>query len=334
MNLSLLPDLRGVIGGPATFQALLAGSLEKQGIAIQYDLDRSLVDTLLLINASRHIGHLLRLKKQGVRIVQRLGTPTDYMKSLSLPLMLRIKNSITISYMAWIRRHLANVIVYQSHFVCEEWNNVHGFIPNKQEVVIHNGVDTLKFTPIDDRYISPCSVCIISVEGNQGTDPYNIALNLTSNLISQGFDAELLMLGNPWRGVDERMKSYPFVHFVGYVDRPKIPFYLRGADAFISTDIIAGCPNSVLESLSCGTPVVGYNCGVLKELVEGHAGVRVDPEGDPWKGQNPGNINALSKAIQDIVSNRDVYRSAARQLALRKYSADCMARKYKEILFS
>jgi glycosyltransferase involved in cell wall biosynthesis len=333
MKILLLPDLRGTIGGPGTFQYLLATSLKKKGINIHYDLNCSYIDTLLLISATKHINLLLKLKKRGVKIVQRLGTPVDYLRLFPIPFIKRLKNFITISYIVWIRRYFADVVVYQSSFVSQEWSRLYGAVPNKKEYVIHNGVNTAEFKSDGDKYVSPSPVCIISVEGYQGVDPFNIALNLTSMLVSQGIDAELLMLGKPWGGVQERMVAYPFVRFIGHIERSKLPFYLRGADVFLFTDILsAGCPNSVLEALACGIPVIGHNCGVLKELIEGKAGICVDQDGDPWKGQNPGNIAGLSKAVQDIISNRDVYRSAARRLAVEKYSAELMVEKYCEIL--
>lgn len=334
MKLLLLPDLRGKVGGPGTFQGLLSRLLERRGVTIQYDLDRSQTDALLLINASRYLGSLLKLKRQGVRIVQRLGTPTNYTRFLSVPLKQRVKTFMTLSYMAWLRRYFADVIVYQSHFVFDEWKKIHGNISHKPEFVIHNGVDTEWFNPAGDKYRSSCDICIISVEGHQGLDSHDIALNLTRALISQGVNAELLMIGKPWGDVQERLKSYSFVRFIGPVDRQNIPFYLRGADVFVFTDILsAGCPNSVLESLGCGTPVLGYSCGVLGELIEGSAGICIEAEGNPWKGQNPGNMKALSNAVLDIVSHQNEYRTAARDLAEKKFSISTIADQYYQILF-
>lgn len=321
-----------MFGGPATFQELLANALEKRSVSIEYDEAHFQTGTMLLINASRHLGSILKLKRQGVRIVQRLGSPTNYTRHLALPFTRHLKIRLAQAYTAWLRRHVADAIVYQSQFVLGEWHAAHGKA-TKPEFVIHNGVDTTYFSHQGEKYKSPCDICIISVEGHQGIDPDDIALNLIKELVDGGVNAELLMLGSPWHDVQERMARYPFVRFLGHVDRRTIPYYLRGADVFISTDVIAGCPNSVLESLACGTPVIGYNVGVLRELIEGAAGACVDAEGDRWKGQAPGNIAALSKAALGVASHREKHRSAARDLAVRRYSIDSTADRYYQTLF-
>ena len=47
------------------------------------------------------------------------------------------------------------------------------------------------------------------------------------------------------------------------------------------------CPNSVIEALASGVPVVGYNSGSLKELV-GNAGIILPyTGGDPNKMEGP-----------------------------------------------
>jgi glycosyltransferase involved in cell wall biosynthesis len=334
MKILFLPDLRDTIGGPGTFQSLLANFFRRQGCTIHYEPGQSQVDALLLVNASRHILSLLKLKIKGVKIVQRLGTPTDYMRFQSLPLRVRLKNAASRSYVAWIRSYLADTVVYQSRFVQEEWDNEHGAVSHKPQYVIHNGVDTEQFTPSGERYTSSHGLCIVSLEGHQGADQHDLALRMTQELVSRGVDVELIMVGKPWGNVQSRMKPYPFVRWIGHVERAHIPYYLRGADVFISTDIITGCPNSVIESLACGTPVVGYRCGVLKELIEDSAGILVDPEGNPWEGKMPGNIPALGDAVLTVTSHRDMYRQAARSLAERRYAVEYMVEKYKEVLYN
>jgi glycosyltransferase involved in cell wall biosynthesis len=39
-----------------------------------------------------------------------------------------------------------------------------------------------------------------------------------------------------------------------------------------SADLNAACPNSVIEALACGTPVLGYDTGALPEMVPPKSG--------------------------------------------------------------
>ena len=72
----------------------------------------------------------------------------------------------------------------------------------------------------------------------------------------------------------------------------EIPEYLSAADLSILASYREGCPNAVLESLACGTPVVATDVGAVKDILP-------DPEcGEivPLKNQE-----ALEKGIRNIL---------------------------------
>jgi glycosyltransferase involved in cell wall biosynthesis len=61
----------------------------------------------------------------------------------------------------------------------------------------------------------------------------------------------------------------PFQHIAtGYVAKPEIvSLYYSAADLFLAPFLEDNFPNTVLESLSCGTPVVGFAAGGIPEMV-------------------------------------------------------------------
>ncbi|MEW6990606.1 glycosyltransferase family 4 protein [Colwelliaceae bacterium 6441] len=57
------------------------------------------------------------------------------------------------------------------------------------------------------------------------------------------------------------------VTFVGRLSPEEIANLYRNADVMINTSIVDNSPNSIIESLACGTPVVSTNVGGIPKLV-------------------------------------------------------------------
>ena len=69
------------------------------------------------------------------------------------------------------------------------------------------------------------------------------------------------------------------INFIGRVDHSVVPDYLAAADLLCLPSLREGCPNVVLESLSCGTPVVASNVGAVSDIItKPEFGVVVSPE--------------------------------------------------------
>lgn len=99
--------------------------------------------------------------------------------------------------------------------------------------------------------------------------------------------------------------------------------YLRHADAFLLTSESESFGVAALEALSCGVPVVAYRVGGLPEVVTQDAGRLV----------TPGDVDALSAAALEIVSNdelRDSLGRAARARATTRFQRDAAIARYED----
>jgi glycosyltransferase involved in cell wall biosynthesis len=73
----------------------------------------------------------------------------------------------------------------------------------------------------------------------------------------------------------------------------KIPLYFSAADASVLASYREGCPNAVLESLACGTPVVASDVGAVPDILPTpHVGRMVPAE----------QIDPLREALKDVLS--------------------------------
>jgi glycosyltransferase involved in cell wall biosynthesis len=323
------------VGGPASFQRKLLSGFRARGISVGFGPNgySSECRAALVINGTRHLGTLLEAKRRGARILQRLGSPFSSSKHQAVPAIRRVRTWIGDQLMISTRRYIADRIVYQSCFVRESWEREYGLV-KRPSAVIYNGVDLSMFSPDGSKYEPSADICMISVEGTQLSPHQSPAFLAAKEIRSRGKDLELLVFGNPWADAGTAYAQYPFVKFMGLVANEQLPFYYRGASAYVLNDIVnAGCPNSVIEALACGCAVVGYSPGVLPEILSKDAGICVHAQGDPWKGEPPGNVNGLVDAAIEVVENNSEFRQGARRLAEERYDLDHMVDQYMDVLF-
>jgi glycosyltransferase involved in cell wall biosynthesis len=120
------------------------------------------------------------------------------------------------------------------------------------------------------------------------------------------------------------------INWAGLVPPERIPEVDRSAHLLYSADINAACPNSVIEALACGLPVVAFDTGALSELVQEGAGKIVSYGGDPWRLESP-DVSALERAAVEILREQDTFRHAARARAEAAFSLDQMVESYLDV---
>ena len=332
-RLCIVPGKLQGIGGPASFQRKLTNGFIKRGIEVTYDLNDEPYDAVLLINATRQLVKLWQRKRRGIRVVQRLGGINWVHRYLQATFRAYLLAELRNLNMRFVRSLVADHVVYQSHFVSDWWGRKHG-APKVASTIIYNGVDLTQFHPEGARYQSKADVCILSVEGTQGADPFDIAVHLAQALEERGVQVELLIFGRTGDDTRSRLAEHSFVSFKGQIPSSELPFFYRGATFLIFADIIpAGCPNSVIEALACGTPVLGYRAGVLAEMLNDSAGRCVECRGDPWKGKPPGNLEGMVRAACELLGDRNRFQQGARSLAEERYGLDKMVDSYCAVLF-
>ncbi|MBA4385418.1 MAG: hypothetical protein C0410_11830 [Anaerolinea sp.] len=332
-TICILPQKIGR-GGPGSFHSRFAAVLSARGYYVNHDALDPSNSVILVIGGTRHIGVLREAKRNGVRIVQRLNG----MNWVHRQTRTGVKHFLRAEVNNWILktiRGMADQIVYQSNFTQGWWTRVYGQTKRPGRV-IYNGVNLDVFNPLGAGSPPTDKTRILLVEGNLGSGyegGLDSAVKMAKLLTSrQPTPVELMVVGS----VPANLKiSYlgcgVDILWKGLVKREAIPEIDRSAHVFFSSDINAACPNSVVEALACGLPVIGYDTGSLAELITSECGAVARYGADPWKLQKP-DIHALVDAAQQALTNQPQKRVAARARAEEAFNIEHIVDQYLEVL--
>jgi glycosyltransferase involved in cell wall biosynthesis len=289
---------------------------------------------VLITGGTRDLPNLLRLRRRGVRIVQRLDGINWMHRRLHTGLRHYLRAEYGNRLLALLRARVVTHIVYQSDFVRSWWARQYGS-DHLPAVVIHNGVDLSIYTPAGSQERPSDHFRLLLVEGNlQGGYESGLATAVDLAVgLSGVFPLELMVVGRLSSALqaEYQVKSQVPIVWAGLVPREAIPALDRSAHLLYSTDLNAACPNSVIEAMACGLPVAGFATGALPELVTGDSGRLVPYGGDPWK-LDPPAIPALVEAAVEILKDQPRFRLAARQLAEKAFGLEQMVDRYLDVL--
>ncbi len=334
------------MGGVGSFRIKFAEGLKSRGIEVTHDLDAPRVDFILLLAGTRNLVGLHRARKRGIPIIQRLDGINWVQRKRWTSFRYHLRAEYGNANLAFIRRFLANKIVYQSEFTHQWWEDWYGKtrIPH---TVIHNAVDLDIYSPSprSDDFSRPASQSALATVPSGGNDTYRLLLvegslagGLDSGLrwavalaenLSKILPIELLVVGrvDENRKMEILAKTTADIRFLGVVPRAEIPDIDRSAHLYFSAEVNPPCPNAVIEALACGLPVLGFDTGSLSELVPPAAGKTVPYGADVWKLESP-DISSLTEAALEILTNLPQYQQSARQHAEENLGLDLMVEKY------
>jgi glycosyltransferase involved in cell wall biosynthesis len=153
--------------------------------------------------------------------------------------------------------------------------------------------------------------------------------------LSKKFKIELMIVGQVDGRTKHKMKEQSRfrLQFMDTVPREHIPWLMRSAHLLFSAEVNPPCPNSVIEALSCGLPVIGFDTGSLSELVQGDAGRLVPYGANPWKLELP-DIPALATAAAEVLDDQHRFRTSARERAETIFDVEHMVDGYLKVLLA
>jgi glycosyltransferase involved in cell wall biosynthesis len=195
--------------------------------------------------------------------------------------------------------------------------------------VIPNCVDTDIFKPIDrqtarnilnldfdKRYILFGAVSSTS-DRRKGFHLLQPALKRLSEQASVAGNVEVLIFGAqaPISPPDLGLRA----HYLGtFHDDVSLALLYNAADVFVAPSLQDNLPNTLVESLACGTPCVAFALGGMLDLVEhGVTGMLAEP----------GDFDGLASRLLEMLE-RPPSRESIRQKAMQAYEGKLVAARY------
>ena len=330
----IVPRVDG-LAGVASFRLKFEDGLRSRGVDVTHNLTEP-SDVVLVLAGTRHLLPLWTARSHGQRIVQRLDGINWVHKKRNTGLKHYLRAEYGNFILSFIRSRIATNIIYQSEFSRTWWEDWYGKT-RVSSSVIHNGVDLNVYSAGHDNIPSHPPYKLLLVEGSLGGG-YEMgldnAIRLTEILQQKhNLQVELMVVG---KITDEHKtqvasKTNIPINWMGSVPRDRIPEIDRSAHLLFSADLNAACPNSVVEALACGLPVLSFDTGALKGLVPGDSGRVVPYGGNPWN-IDPPDVNSLADAAIDILQDQPKFRKSAREQAETNLGLDGMVDKYLEVL--
>lgn len=256
------------IGGPSTFQKNLINFLNEQNIETKFMKSFSYCRNIFVIAGTRKVASLILNYFRGSNIFLRLDGTYKLNDLKSKNIFALCKFYVQLSITVIIRNLLATHLIYQSAFVKDEWENEWGQV-KKPHIVILNGADEKKYFSLAKKNAeySKSRHDFLIVEGNINESEETIKrLEIISKALDiVDPDASINIVG----GVSEKfIKIFEGRNNLIWHGKINGDFsYLYEGKIYFPIEIDPACPNSLIESLGAGCPVLSVINGSIKEIV-------------------------------------------------------------------
>lgn len=221
-----------------------------------------------------------------------------------------------------------------SQDLCDRFVRQYHISPHRVKSIM-NGVNCQKFQPSDDvrqawqseLALDDDHVVIGTVGRLSFEKDYQTLLEAFALVVKQSPKARLLLIGDgPDRGkllvLTEQLNLSGSVKFLGM--RSDVPALLNALDIFVLSSISEGIPNTILEAMCVGLPVVSTKVGGVPEIVQDGITGLLSRSRDP---------QSLANALTKLVVSSSLRRKmgdAGKAIVRERFSLESMVKAYEE----
>lgn len=313
---------------------LLVSSNKIRALKRHYKIDAS-------ISFMEECNYLNILSQRGEKVIVRVCTILSQREDLN-PYLCSEK-MISFFYSLPCR------IVVLSRYAVEEMTQ-HYHISGKKLTLIPNMSDGNLFKK-DQNSTLYGKHCIVAVGRLDPVKQQERLIRAFSYVVDKVTDAELLIVGTGpneryLKGLCRKYKIEDKVHFLGF--QRDVAKFLCMSKVFVMSSVVEGFPNSMIEAMSCGIPVVSVDCpggcaDILGEKIQrcgywmcryGILTPRMPRERVKTNEDITKEESILGRAIVEILTNEKLQRkySIASQVRADMYRADKVIKKWDRIV--
>ncbi len=198
--------------------------------------------------------------------------------------------------------------------------------------VVPNGIDTRRFAPGDAAAarrrwnLDPEATVLLFSSANLA-NPYKgfpEFVQLFNSLADAGHPVQALLVGQNRVGELGLRGSYVEAGFVS--DADTLVSLYNAADLYVTPTRNDNLPTTVMESLSCATPVLAFGVGGIPEMIQdGQTGWVLTP------GDTAALIQAATALVQMAPQERQAMGERARTFAVSQYEQSQVAERYHHL---
>jgi glycosyltransferase involved in cell wall biosynthesis len=166
--------------------------------------------------------------------------------------------------------------------------------------VLPNVVDTMRFSPIGPTADRPGTPHLVVARNLEAIYDVGAAIGALARVRSSLPAASLSIAGTGPElpaliALAQSLGVATATRFTGRLERDEMAALYRSADVVLNPSRVDNMPNSVLEALACGVPVVSTDVGGLPYIVQDRRTAML---------VQPGNNAAMADAVIDLIRER------------------------------
>jgi glycosyltransferase involved in cell wall biosynthesis len=220
--------------------------------------------------------------------------------------------------------HRADHVFWQSAFCRRAADRFLGPRDGAGEVLF-NAIDTHRFCPAEARGERPFTFLLTGKIDAHLVHRLHSTLAGLAQARAQGLEARLVIAGLVAPAARQQADALVAelglggaVVFQGPYTQESAPAVYRQADAYVMTKYLDPCPNTVLEAMACGLPVLHSASGGVPELVGDAAGVGLEVPED-WEHIHVPDAAAIGAGMVAVADNARAMGAAARARAVAQF---------------
>ena len=316
-------------GGPSSFQIRLINFLYKKNYKISFSKNKTTPNLLFIISGTKKYVWILKNKIKRKKIIQRLDGFLWKHKYENVSFFYKLKCEAINFNMAFIRKFIANHVVYQSQYIKSEWDNKYGTIKKKYSI-IHNAASDNFFNK-QINYNEVLSYKIICIEGVIQGDKLTVSiLKKLEHLVKTHNKIGKVEIYGDNKFINKKIFDDELIEFKGQISRDKIfKVYCEPNLIFFVLEINPPCPNSLIESICSGVPSIGFDTGSYAELSK-ESGIAIHYNKKLNSLEIP-NFEVIDEAIEKMINNYQSFANNSLEIA-NHYKISRMGNEYLNII--